>query len=235
MNLEGRRFIIAALVAGFYVGAATDWWLRVKIAPELKPLAPLYQATAGTQPDKDPAAAATIGRPRSAAPVGRPPPPAPLTPTISSGLEGAVADLERRDLRLPIDGLNPESFRGSFSERRGGRSHEAADMLAPRGTLVHAVEDGTVAKLFYSRAGGNTVYQFDPSQRFTYYYAHLDGYAVGLKEGQRVTRGDVIGFVGTSGNAPPNTPHLHFGVFELTPERRWWEGRAIDPYLVFSR
>ena len=127
-------------------------------------------------------------------------------------------------------------MKGGFAERRdaGGRPHEAVDILAPRNTPVHAVDDGTIAKLFVSRAGGITIYQFDPSGRFCYYYAHLDRYAPGLLEGQRVSRGDVIGYVGTSGNAPPNTPHLHFAVFELDADRRWWKGRAIDPYLIFG-
>ena len=108
------------------------------------------------------------------------------------------------------------------------------DLLAPRNTPVHAVENGTIAKLFTSKAGGLTIYQFDPSGHFAYYYAHLERYADGLKDGQPVTQGQIIGYVGTSGNAPPNTPHLHFAVFELNADKHWWQGRAIDPYLVFK-
>ena len=128
-------------------------------------------------------------------------------------------------------------MRGQFDERRdaGERPHEAVDLLAPRNTPVHAVENGTIAKLFVSKAGGNTIYQFDPSGRFCYYYAHLERYARGLRDGAAVERGDVIGFVGTSGNAPPNTPHLHFAIFELTPEHHWWQGKALDPYPAFHR
>jgi murein DD-endopeptidase MepM/ murein hydrolase activator NlpD len=99
---------------------------------------------------------------------------------------------------------------------------------------VHAVTDGTVAKLFESNAGGHTVYQFDASRHFCFYYAHLERYAEGLAQGQHVSRGQVIAYVGTSGNAPPNTPHLHFAIFQLTDPQRWWQGRAIDPYLVFA-
>ena len=95
------------------------------------------------------------------------------------------------------------------------------------------MENGTIAKLFVSKAGGNTIYQFDPTGQFCYYYAHLERYADGVHEGQAVARGDVIGYVGTSGNAPPLVPHVHFAVYELGPERHWWQGRAIDPYLVF--
>ena len=138
---------------------------------------------------------------------------------------------------MPIDGVNVESFKGAFEQRRGGgdRPHEAVDMIAPRNTPVHAVEDGTIAKLFFSKAGGNTIYQFDPSGRFCYYYAHLERYADRLRDGLRVERGEVIGYVGTSGNAPPGAPHLHFSIFELTAERRWWQGTPIDPYLVFHK
>jgi peptidoglycan LD-endopeptidase LytH len=149
----------------------------------------------------------------------------------------AIEALRQHDLRVPIDGVTMESMRGGFDERRdaGGRPHEAVDMLAPRNTPVHAVDGGTIAKLFFSKAGGNTIYQFDPSGRFCYYYAHLERYAVGLRDGAPITRGDVIAFVGTSGNAPANTPHLHFAIFELTPERHWWQGQPLDPYLAFHR
>ncbi len=95
-----------------------------------------------------------------------------------------------------------------------------------------AVEDGTIAKLFNSKAGGNTLYQFDPGQQYSYYYAHLERYADGIKEGDRVQRGEVLGYVGTSGNAPRETPHLHFAVYRLTQEKHWWEGTPIDPYDI---
>lgn len=138
-------------------------------------------------------------------------------------------------LRVPIAGVDVESFKGGFSEHRNARPHEAVDILAPRHTPVHAVSDGTIAKLFYSPGGGgNTIYQFDTDVRLCYYYAHLEGYATGLQEGQSVSQGNIIGYVGTSGNAPPNTPHLHFAVFEVNADHHWWEGRAVDPYLVFT-
>src|SRR6185503_11366085 len=123
---------------------------------------------------------------------------------------GAIEQLQGRHLRVPIDGLDVETLKGGFTEHRsgaGGHSHEAVDILAPRNTPVHAVEDGTIAKLFLSKAGGITLYQFDPTEHFVYYYAHLERYADGVREGQPVKSGDVIGYVGTSGNAPPGTPH----------------------------
>ena len=157
------------------------------------------------------------------------PPPGPV-PSLEAE---PLSDLRARDLRMPVDGVTKTDLVRSFADRRGSdRQHEAIDILAPRNTTVHAVEDGSIAKLFYSKAGGITVYQFDPSQSYAYYYAHLERYAAGLKEGDRVKRGDVIGYVGTSGNAPPDTPHLHFAVFKLTDQKRWWQGTALDPFDV---
>lgn len=141
-------------------------------------------------------------------------------------------DLVDRHLTFPVQGGSPDKLVDSFHQARQGHEHEAVDILAPRNTPVIAVEDGTIAKLFLSKAGGNTIYQFDPSAEYCYYYAHLERYADGLKDGDRVSRGQVIGFVGTSGNAPKDTPHLHFAIFRLTPEKHWWEGTAIDPYNV---
>lgn len=157
--------------------------------------------------------------------------------TSTSTSEDAGSALADKHLRLPLDSADVRAMKGQFNEKRGGgsRGHEAVDILAPRNTPVHAVEDGTIAKLFTSKQGGLTVYQFDPGGRFCYYYAHLERYAAGLHDGQRVERGDVIGYVGTSGNAPPNTPHLHFAIFELTPARHWWQGTAIDPWIAFRR
>jgi murein DD-endopeptidase MepM/ murein hydrolase activator NlpD len=160
---------------------------------------------------------------------------APVTATPTIGAD-PLEDLRQRDLKLPVQGLTRHDLRDTFSDMRGGtRRHEALDILAPRNTPVLAVEDGRVAKLFFSKPGGLTVYQFDPTSTYAYYYAHLERYADGLKDGDRVERGQVIGYVGTSGNAPPDTPHLHFAIFKLTNEKRWWEGTAIDPYPILIR
>jgi len=141
--------------------------------------------------------------------------------------------LRRRALTIPVSGLPAGNLPpSSFSETRGARLHEALDIMAPAGTPVVAVEDGTVEKLFTSEAGGLTVYQFDPSRSVAYYYAHLQGYAAGLAEGAHVMRGQVLGYVGSTGNANPDAPHLHFAIFVLGPEKRWSEGTAIDPSLV---
>jgi murein DD-endopeptidase MepM/ murein hydrolase activator NlpD len=145
-----------------------------------------------------------------------------------------VQELRGMHLQVPLDGFDPQRMKGSFYESRGGQMHEAVDMLAPRYTLIHAVCDGRIAKLFHSRLGGTTIYQFDEHERFVFYYAHLQDYAKGLTEGETVKKGDIIGFVGTSGNAPPNTPHLHFSISVLGPTKQWWKAMPLDPYEVFE-
>jgi murein DD-endopeptidase MepM/ murein hydrolase activator NlpD len=134
------------------------------------------------------------------------------------------------EMTPPIGGLALANLRDMFEEAHNGHRHEAIDILEPRGTPVHAVVSGTVRKLFLSKPGGNTIYQFDEMGLYCYYYAHLDRYVAWLREGMQVERGDVIGFVGSTGNADPRTPHLHFAIFELGPERLWWRGKAINPY-----
>ncbi len=155
-------------------------------------------------------------------------------PLLAASDDPAVEVLRQRHLLLPVEGFAREKLRDTFNDTRGGeRRHEGLDMLAPRRTPVLAVEDGTVAKLFLSKPGGLTIYQFDPTERYAYYYAHLDGYAAGLKEGDHLTRGQVVGYVGTTGNAPPDVPHLHFAIFTLGVDKKWWQGTPIDPYAVF--
>jgi murein DD-endopeptidase MepM/ murein hydrolase activator NlpD len=134
------------------------------------------------------------------------------------------------ELSPPIAGMTAANVRDMFNEIHNGHPHEAVDIMKPRGTPVHAVVSGVVRKLFLSKPGGITVYQFDDAGVYCYYYAHLDRYADGLKEGARIAKGDVVGYVGSTGNARPGSPHLHFAIFQLGPEKLWWKGRAIDPY-----
>jgi murein DD-endopeptidase MepM/ murein hydrolase activator NlpD len=169
--------------------------------------------------------------PEPTAPVEPGAEPEPATPSWS---DPHIDDLRRRHLELPVMGISAERLSDSFDAPRDhARRHEAIDILAPRGTPVLAVEAGTIEKLFTSALGGLTVYEFDPTRTYEYYYAHLDGYALHLRERDRVERGQVLGYVGTTGNAPKNTPHLHFGVSVLTPEKHWWQSNAIDPYLIW--
>ena len=134
------------------------------------------------------------------------------------------------DVGLPIDGLTVANVRDMFDEIHFGHPHEAIDLPSAKGTPVHSVVSGTIRKLFLSKPGGNTIYEFDDVGVYCYYYAHLDRYAERLHEGMRVERGDVIGFVGSTGNADPSSPHLHFAIFELGPEKQWWKGKALNPY-----
>jgi len=212
------KYLIAAGLVGFIVGAfvvatlGDMAWRRVttRTTPSIG---------AGVLDDGH---AAVIERP--AATTGQ-------TDAMPATADGrALAD---RDLEIPVQGVTRDRLVRSFHDERGtNREHEAIDILAPRNTPVVAVEGGTIAKLFLSNAGGNTIYQFDPAGDYCYYYAHLERYADGLREGDHVRRGQIIGYVGTSGNAPKDTPHLHFAVFRLTPEKHWWEGTPLDPYDI---
>jgi peptidoglycan LD-endopeptidase LytH len=217
----GRPLRLTALLIAFCAGVLVDWALRTYGPP---------QPADAPQPVDAPL---VVGPPKTENP--------PPSPTGAAGQKSSPADAGAATtrstattgstrLRLPIDGMDVEPLRGGFYEARAGHRHEAVDILAPRETPIHAVQAGSIAKLFSSRQGGLTIYQFDSSGRLCYYYAHLERYAPGLHDGDAVSQGQVIGYVGTSGNAPPNTPHLHFGIFELGDDRRWWKGRAIDPY-----
>jgi peptidoglycan LD-endopeptidase LytH len=138
--------------------------------------------------------------------------------------------LRRRILAVPVLGAYPVDVPNSFIEgRSSGRRHNAADILAPRGTLVLSADDGVIRRLSTNALGGITIYATDPDERFVYYYAHLDGYAPDLRVDQRVRRGDVLGYVGTTGNAPVNVPHLHFQIMRLLDRDRLWDGVPIDP------
>ncbi|MFA6957492.1 MAG: M23 family metallopeptidase [Thermoanaerobaculia bacterium] len=135
-----------------------------------------------------------------------------------------------RPIIIPVAGVNRTAVRDMFDDARAGHRHEAIDIMAPRGTPVIAADDGVVAKLFTSVAGGLTVYEFDPDARFCYYYAHLDRYAPGLHEGQRLRRGEILGYVGSTGNASKDAPHLHFALIRLDLDKRWWKGTYVNPY-----
>jgi peptidoglycan LD-endopeptidase LytH len=145
--------------------------------------------------------------------------------------------LASRNLGLPLPNLKRADIgRDTFAEvRANGKTHEATDIMAPRGTPVLAIGDGAVTKLFYSRYGGNTVYEFDPPQTYCYYYAHLDRYASGVREGMSVHKGDILGYVGSTGDASPDAPHLHLAIFRLSPEKQWWVGTAVNPYPLLMK
>jgi murein DD-endopeptidase MepM/ murein hydrolase activator NlpD len=214
LGTPGWEAVAWAAAGGFLAGAIT-----IAVFMQ-RPGRPAQAARIETRP-------ASLERPP---PVERPTASAePATPRI--GLD-PVEDLRGRHLTLPVRGVQGRELYDSFNETRAGGRHEAIDILAPRNTPVIAAEDGMVARLFTSKAGGLTIYQFDPTSTYCYYYAHLERYASNLEEGLEVRRGEVIGYVGTSGNAPQNTPHLHFAIFKLTDKKQWWQGTPIDPYAV---
>jgi murein DD-endopeptidase MepM/ murein hydrolase activator NlpD len=139
-------------------------------------------------------------------------------------------------LAIPVAGIHASQLSDTYTQARaGGRAHDAIDIMAPRGTPVFAAAGGTIEKLYFSRGGGGiTAYIRSPDRRFVYYYAHLDAYAAGLREGQRVVRGDPIGTVGSTGNASAAGPHLHFAIHATGENDRWYQGRAINPYPLLA-
>ena len=169
-----------------------------------------------------------VGRP---VPVMRPAP-APRAATAPTPSEL----LAQRRLAVPVQGVPRSRLVDTFNAGRSrGREHKAIDIMAPWGTPVLAADDGRIAKISRNRGGGLSLYQLDGSGRFVYYYAHLAGYADGLREGQALRRGDLIGYVGTTGNAPDSAPHLHFSVMLLKGEKRWWGGEALNPYHALAQ
>jgi murein DD-endopeptidase MepM/ murein hydrolase activator NlpD len=153
---------------------------------------------------------------------------------LSAGVDHADLDaLWARQLMVPVRGVAPDEVRNDYAARRGARAHLALDLLAPRGTPVLSADDGRIGRLGTTPVGGNIVYATDPDERFVYYYAHLDRHARGVSVGDRVRKGDVIGYVGTTGNAPANTPHLHFQVMRRGNGRAWWDGPPINPWSFF--
>lgn len=145
-----------------------------------------------------------------------------------------LADLRAHSLVIPVVGTKADKLFDSFDDRRGGtRRHEAIDIMAPRGTAVVAADAGTVLKLHNSAAGGLTIYIADLTQRFIMLYAHLDRYRPGLAAGMTVRKGEIIGYVGSTGNASPTAPHLHFAIARSDNPKEWWKGTPLNPFLVW--
>ena len=163
------------------------------------------------------------------------PTPVPPTANASPALQHSES-APPNNLIIPVAGIRADELRDTFSESRSeGRIHDAIDIPAPLGTPVLAAADGTIIKLFQSEKGGTTIYQLSTDNRFVYYYAHLDRYAPGIAEGQQVTRGELIGYVGSTGNASPDAPHLHFAIARLDASKAWWKGDAINPYPLLAK
>lgn len=236
---------ILLFLAGVLVGANVVYFLLVRpaVAPALDPGAPSIGAPPiATQPG---------GSPTTPTGGTASPPDATRSPAVGPGASAASAPAAGGNaaappgmapggvssaLIVPVSGVLPSQLDDTFNDARGSeRRHEALDIMAPRGTPVLATADGTVEKLFDSKQGGLTIYEFDAAGTRAYYYAHLDRYAPGLAEGKQLRRGEVIGYVGSTGNASPDAPHLHFAIFLLGPEKQWWKGRPINPYPLLTR
>jgi murein DD-endopeptidase MepM/ murein hydrolase activator NlpD len=145
-----------------------------------------------------------------------------------------LAALAARALAVPVQGMYPDQVPDHFAAgRSGGRRHNAVDLFVPRGTPVLSADAGVVTRVATNALGGKTVWAADPTGRFAYYYAHLDGWTPGLAAGRRLERGDVLGWVGTTGNAPATAPHLHFQLLRITDPTRPWQGVPIDPRPFF--
>ena len=237
---------VLLFLAGLLVGANVVYFLLVRQQPEAPAPAPVATAApaatdseamdipAGRVP---PVAIGATSRAPTMAPMQAPPAPPATPPTMPGQVPVPASSPAPGTLMIPVAGIPAGQLRDTFGDNRGNdgeRAHEALDIMAPRGTPVLAASDGKVEKLFTSVPGGLTIYQFDPTRTWAYYYAHLDRYAPGLAEGRQLERGDVIGYVGSSGNASEDAPHLHFAIFVLGPEKRWWQGTAIDPYPLLG-
>ncbi len=153
--------------------------------------------------------------------------PAPSTSVVADGAPALI---------VPIAGYPRGAITDSWGDARGGglRAHHGTDILAPANSPVVAAAPGTIEKLFRSELGGTTLYVRSPDRRWTYYYAHLAGYAPGVYEGMRVKAGDPLGFVGDTGDAGPGNYHLHFGLTRMRPDDRWWQGEDVDPYPLLA-
>ncbi len=224
-----RQFLL--FIAGLLIGAnGVYYWMQRDAARAITnaastaalpaPSTTRAQASVSTEPP----ARIIVDPHGSEPPMGLPAAPA-----------ASAASAQPGGLLIPVQGITATQLTDTFTQARGAnRVHDAIDIMAPQGTPVVAVADGSVAKLFDSKAGGITLYQFDPSERFVYYYAHLQGYAPGVVEGKALKRGEVIGYVGSTGNANPAAPHLHFAAGTLTADKKWWDYTAINPYPLLS-
>ncbi|WP_315386758.1 M23 family metallopeptidase [uncultured Stenotrophomonas sp.] len=227
------------LALGVVIGVA-GWWLLASGSGETRQDSATSVGPVASEPtpavDPGPARLPVTPDPHPVAPgpaglAGTPE--VPKDSQAGPGSTAAAASAAPSALLLPVQGITAAQLQDTFTDARSeGRVHDAIDILAAEGTPVLAVADGTVEKLFDSERGGLTVYQFEPSGKYCYYYAHLQRYADGLAEKKTIKRGEVIGYVGHTGNASPDAPHLHFEIHRLGPEKQWWKGESLNPYPV---
>lgn len=153
-------------------------------------------------------------------------------PTLAAAPADATAVAHLNSLLFPVAGGDSARLADSFDEPRDGgeRTHRAIDIMAPKGTPVLAVADGRILRLANTAKGGISIYAADLEEQYVYYYAHLDHYHPNIYTGRPLLRGDTLGYVGTTGNAPKNLPHLHFQLMRMPSDRKYWNGEPINPY-----
>jgi murein DD-endopeptidase MepM/ murein hydrolase activator NlpD len=235
--------LIAILIAlGLLV--ALVWWLSSR--PQTKQAAivtvPQAEASPSVAAVAEPSLTVPLPQPSVESTIAPPPEPAPDnsntaqpagTPQASSS--SAAAPSEAASLLVPVAGVRPDQLRDTFQAARSeGRMHDAIDIAAPRGTPVLAAADGRIVKLFESVPGGTTIYQLGTDNKTIYYYAHLDRYAEGVREGNVLRRGEVIAYVGDTGNAGAGNYHLHFSVSIVSDPKRYWQGTNVNPYPLLT-
>lgn len=236
MALGPRVRVLLIAAVGFAALAALVWYLSVRYWTQ--PVAPLAPPSreAETLPSPSPSATPTPTIEPTATPTATPSPstspgasPTQQPSTESPATPAASGDASR--LLIPVAGVRPEQLSDTYNDARSeGRVHNAIDIIAPRGTPVLAAADGRVVRLFNSVKGGITLYQLSADEKLVYYYAHLDRYADGLKDGHQARRGETIGYVGDTGNATPGNYHLHFQVYRITDPKHFWDGENLNPY-----
>jgi murein DD-endopeptidase MepM/ murein hydrolase activator NlpD len=211
LSIFGNAIVFAVLAFGAWL-----WWRNVTRTADPPPAAVALLAETAERAGVDSAAGA---------------------PRVASRLPSGPLAVSPSGLAIPVAGIAAGALVDTYTQSRGGgtRVHNAIDIMAPRGTPVVSASDGTVEKLFFSNGGGGiTAYVRSPDRQFLHYYAHLDAYAPGLVEGQRIRRGDPIGTVGISGNATPSGPHLHYAIYRMGPGERWWQGTPVNPYPLLA-
>lgn len=237
---RSRIRLLAALLAALGVLGALIWGLNrlragrvAAVTPAPTEISPVISSTAARTPA--PASPEPTTQPSAEEPTPQPSataqPTASAQPSASGQPSPPPATTTSSTLLIPVAGVRPEQLRDTFTEARSeGRVHDAIDIPAPLGTPVVAVADGRVIKLFQSQRGGTTIYQLDPDNKTVYYYAHLERYADGLTEGHFARRGEVIAYVGDTGNAGTGNYHLHFSILIVSDPKRYWDGTNINPY-----
>ena len=232
-----QRRTVVIVVLGVCLILAAVVLLNLQSPPGSRPVHSKAATPKTDSAPTTPRAPAKTAEPK-AEPLSVAPPPddAPVPERTTTVTDADLNYIASRNLLIPVANVTGSQLHDTFNQARSeGRQHDAIDIMAPQGTLVLATTDGVVTKLFQSDRGGVTLYELDPSGRYVYYYAHLMRYADGVAEGKQLRRGDVIAYVGDTGNAGPGNYHLHFAISKVTSPAKWSGGDAINPYPLLVR